>query len=1557
MNIKHLFRYILPAVMLLACTAAPARAQDDGGSLTDDRRPIYQQTDPDAPFYMANRRALVGTSCVVNRVVSAVSVGSWVEGLDNLTDEDLENYATFPEIVGASVGADPFISVRDVEHVYKGGTQAGFCMVASSGGGLLSLDVIKALRIFTYLDGKKQEELTPTGDGGSGVSLSLITIPGSDEACVYLTVTTTEGKDFDELGLVVGGGVNLSVGGSTRIKYAFVGAPRETALTRQRIAAYDPLGDRYGAGDVELDGRWGWNPVLLGLPFPIDQNSIEKLVDETINVATDLVALTPILSVGYQGGVKISLKHKDDNEEVFPAGTEIGFVYNMGNVLALDVGSWIDIVLFDRDDNEVQRTTLSASAVGLTVAGGGNGVASTTSGVAFSRAELRFHTVLSVRVGAIGVDHVFVREKPDVAHHCPINPTLNTNVCEAQNTFQLEANPELSVTWSLKSAPEGATVQVTPGGYVTNLNEVRGVYVFTATAADGCSEDVTITVSDELGTEAGATACGTPLVNTGLPGDAQYELSSEIKDGSGSLLSISDLQDAENVLDGVATDETEDPFANYASYTAGLTVAGNLGIVGVKRTDGLIFDGAAAGAETQRVGFVVEYTTEGLGVDLLSFFLIRLYHNGEKVFEGVIDESDAISVGLGNSNSVQKMRFSTAVPTHDDDGNPIRFDEMSLWRAGVLNLDIANMKIYYPFIEKESDKCGDPLGCSSEIVSTSTTQSTLNGDATQVASGVQVAGVVDNLSYLLDPSFDTPMTIANTVGVGSGKIIAINMGRTLDFRHQLGIVVDNKTYVAGVNVGNWLTVRTYYRGQPTGDEFTEWGILGVNVIGYGDKNYLIMQPKKRYDEVRIEIASIVGALDIQSYYGLFLRGDIDNDGIPDCQDPESCFQSISELDVASVCVGDMITVSGRGVSDADYTISMPEQGVDDDIKTDTEGYFSRTYPTKQAGRFTMMFYDGSGNMVTSSSYSVHPTVTTWKKQPVSTDWNEWNNWTDGSPYLCTDVIIPSDAAAYPMLVPPTATDGEGTLLPQEADLYGCRDIHFEPRAAVDAPQRLNYRRAWVEAELLPNRYHWLAAPLKHMYTGDFFIPAAMQGTHTAAYFTELTPANTPENRFDPQVFQRIWAASAPGRLYDGAETHVAGVSEGQWSRHFNHVAYDYATDGRAGAFSLWVDNGALPATQGFRFRFPKTHTTYSYYSDYDGQQLAVSNTVDRGEAGEIYRFGYEAPAEANIVMDYTRTDGLEATEHRTVYTGVMPLTLHMTAEAATTDFLMGNPTMGHIYLAPFFEENTDVAAVRLLRDGETAVTVNRDGLATDPAAVCVNPMEAFVVVMDEAATQADVTLTDATLLPAASNAAPPAGTLRVVVESRGATASMLLAPGAAAVRTLLDSEERTPLALFGLTDGTACDILPTADVTELGLLATGADTLRFRFEATEGTDMAQYRLIDRATGAVYALDDVPALPARGVTLGRFALATTAALDDAPTAVADVYVTLTGRTATVCSTAEPIGALMLTAADGRTLARREGIGANETDIQLRGGVQVLTVMLEDGTQRTFKLLAR
>lgn len=101
---------------------------------------------------------------------------------------------------------------------------------------------------------------------------------------------------------------------------------------------------------------------------------------------------------------------------------------------------------------------------------------------------------------------------------------------------------------------------------------------------------------------------------------------------------------------------------------------------------------------------------------------------------------------------------------------------------------------------------------------------------------------------------------------GGGSVIAVNMGHTLDFRHQLGIVVDQKTYALGASVGAWLTVETYYKGKPTGDKFTDWKVLGANVIGYGEKNLLLMQPKEMYDEIRLTIAGVVSALDVQKFF-------------------------------------------------------------------------------------------------------------------------------------------------------------------------------------------------------------------------------------------------------------------------------------------------------------------------------------------------------------------------------------------------------------------------------------------------------------------------------------------------------------------------------------------------------------------------------------------------------------------------------------------------------------------------------------------------------------------
>ena len=116
------------------------------------------------------------------------------------------------------------------------------------------------------------------------------------------------------------------------------------------------------------------------------------------------------------------------------------------------------------------------------------------------------------------------------------------------------------------------------------------------------------------------------------------------------------------------------------------------------------------------------------------------------------------------------------------------------------------------------------------------------------------------MGNLIDNDPDSYFLYQNTVQAGSGMVVTVKLGKTLDYRHQFGIIMDNETFLASVGLGTWMTVETYYNGQPTGDKFDNWGVLGLDLIGYGDKNYLVNQPTRNFDEVRITFAGIANVL-------------------------------------------------------------------------------------------------------------------------------------------------------------------------------------------------------------------------------------------------------------------------------------------------------------------------------------------------------------------------------------------------------------------------------------------------------------------------------------------------------------------------------------------------------------------------------------------------------------------------------------------------------------------------------------------------------------------------
>ena len=1074
---------------------------------------------------LRNRRALTGESCTINKLIGVVGVGSWTKNLGALTDDSLDNYAEIKSIVKVGVTVNPIVSVRDMDNYYSKGTVAGYAVVAGSGSSLLTLDVIKTYSIGFYRDGVLQGvKAVREGQDGSGVTLKLLQIPGTDNVSIMLTAQSD--WLFDEITLDCSGGVQADVANLMKIRYAFVGEPTEFTITNGGIKNFNNYSQ--GKTDIVLSKMQGWNPTIV-FPLPFLPSEVNKMTNDDLD---DYATITPILNVAYQGGAKFMMKNnKDPDAEAFEAGMETGFKYKALDVLNLKVGPWIELILFDHNGKQVQKETISAQILNLSLGKLADGTVSVKAKVPFSGCEIRFLTVASLNVvGGMGIHYGFVKLPPDVSHRCPINPTISSNVCQSQTSFTLRSNPKVSVTWELTGAWDlngnniltTTPVNVTADGHVTGM--LPGKYTFRATAKDGCYDETTITVG---GFGMGETLCGKPLANDS--GKTVYALSTDNHASSGSLISISDLNNPENILN---KDDT-----SYAEYISGINLGNNLGIIGIKRIekDSLIYDAAdrypnekpedaVKRAQPKRIGFVVEATGTVLNLHALEFLQIRCYHNGEEIYRHLIDENNAISADLIGSEKVQKVRYSIEVPSIDKNGKPTQMDEFQLWYSGAVNLGVSKLRIYYAFIEEASDDCSSPLACSSMVMSHNHSHTTINANETKFGGAVSVATVDDNLGYLVDDDLNTYMAVANTVSLGVGQTFAVKMGRTLDYHHQLGIVIDNKTFLAAVNVGNWLTVETFKDGNSTGDKFTDWKVISANVAGYGDKNILFFQPKKAYDEVRLTLANIVGALDVQKFYGLVTRGDIDNDGIPDCKDDQSCVDGVKDIVVNNVCVGDKIVVTATGLPETNYYLSFDDKNAGNNEQmilvkstSDTKDNIKYSYTTKKPGEYQLTFFDGSKTPLTSVVYQVHPLQTRWLATATTNEWNKWDNWSDGSPYCCTNAIISSDADNFPVL---------GTAV-KPAD-YCCKDIFFEPRSAVDNVPSLNYRKAWVELEQKPNHYYLLSAPLKQMYTGDMFMPA---DTTKAKYFEDLNEENWKEQRFNPSIYQRLWAAAYPGKIY------------------------------------------------------------------------------------------------------------------------------------------------------------------------------------------------------------------------------------------------------------------------------------------------------------------------------------------------------------------------------------------------------------------------------------------
>ena len=880
MSMRFFRKICFVATLLLL--AMPMVAATANGVDKSEKK-VWQDSDPSKENYFNNRRALVGPGCTINSIGDGVLVVSGTANLQNLCNENMDDYATIPALVGATVVASPIISVKDNQHYYAAGTEAGFVICATSDASILTLDLVQFYKIQFLKDGEKVDkpQSISTGKSVTGLGLSLLTIPGSGQ--VNKLYMATAPGDFDEIKLVQCG-VDAKVLSAINIKYAFVGKAREYTITNNKENGISKYAEEQGRKTFTLDAQ-GKEPT-----HTLGEVSRGDVIDEKLDngYAAVVGAVVPVSTP-----VTVVAK-PSDGKEAFPKGTEVGFKFNGFNLANLSVGSGVELTLFNKENKEIGKYDISDKLLGLgLIEDTKDGEVVMRAPAAFSAAKIFFKGI-GIEVGGTSVNYAFVRMAPDAAsHHCPINATSSRDVSGSVNQFQLQHNDTVQVKWSIVDRPTGSNVELnTETGLVSNL-DIPGKYVFKATVledegrSEKCYEETTLNyaptyVAEEHGVDI--------LVNKEGE-EPKYMLSDKF---GGGLIQIFDrMMNCSAILTTSLND--------FAYREPGVVVAANKGLVGIKTADGSNFaDGLNGNARAfngkMKVGFVVSAKATGLDADVLKLYNIKLYNNGKEVTEGVTTHWDAISAGIIGKEETRKMCLNVEVPVGSV------FDEIVLYNTDVLSADLSQLNIYYAYVaDADADNATINPVYGAQVVSTNNTNASIDFANTQIVQVANIGNGYNELSNLIDDSMDTYLTLPLGVDLG-GSTISVNMGKVVDKGQQLVMVTQNLALGLGASLGEGLKLTTYLDDEKQ-EELTSWKVLGADVIGSKGDSYAVLNPTKSFDQVRITPVKALSALENLQIKGFALRTDMNDDGTLNGYDDLLVFDEDNTLAVTKSYTG------------------------------------------------------------------------------------------------------------------------------------------------------------------------------------------------------------------------------------------------------------------------------------------------------------------------------------------------------------------------------------------------------------------------------------------------------------------------------------------------------------------------------------------------------------------------------------------------------------------------------------------------------------------------------
>lgn len=815
---------------------------------------------------LKSRMALVGHNCMVSRLADGIAVGSGSKNLSYLCDDDLDNYYTLPSVANVNlIVGSPIVAVKDMKHYIDKDTKAGFKISGESS--LLKLDVLKTnYQIRFYKDGKTLLTSDIEQLGFSVLELTLGSV-SLDNNLVDIVAAKQPTEDYDEIALIGKSGVNIDAVNGLKIYYAFVG-DAEYSLTKTKITQYDE--------NIKLNAKSSTHPT--DLPLIGDLNYLNRdLIDDDLSNG---IAISALLQLGSSGYAQV-IANNGKSTETFPAGTEAGFVYSDGALIGAGVTPVI--YLLDKNGNEIYKKAIETTVLSVSIAGNQKKV-SIKAPVDFS--GIKFRTMGVEVANGVTANYAFIIPKPITAgHQCEMNPTASLDLCNCDSHYQLKWDKENfpNVKWEeAEPLPNGVTFDSTNNtldfsetdSYKNGTGEKVTVKMKLTNLAceKKCSQTITINYGGSTEQKPEDKKKETVLYNAD-PANPIYEL------GGGTSAGINLLSFVKNSSNIISS-----KLNSYASYFGGVTI-GDAYICGVKKKNGKIFDETNARQSGERqVGFVVT-TKTALQANVLNMFNVRLYNNGEEVKGGIV--SSAIAANLIGSQDTHKVRFSIKVPASTI------FDEIRLYTSGVLGADLSVMNIYYAYTADADAVLDAPLE-HAEVISFDNTNATINQARTQSIAVANLGNGLKDITNCIDSDPNNKTIFPTGVNAVGGSVLAIKLGVTATRNKQLVVVVNKEAFGLGVDVINALVVKTYNKGgkEPV-ETFSDWSILGANVITLGDKGYIFINPKSDYDEVVITQGEGVKALNNLAVYGLYLRNDKDGDGTPDDDElAEDCKQDL-----------------------------------------------------------------------------------------------------------------------------------------------------------------------------------------------------------------------------------------------------------------------------------------------------------------------------------------------------------------------------------------------------------------------------------------------------------------------------------------------------------------------------------------------------------------------------------------------------------------------------------------------------------------------------------------